>query len=251
MTAAEALGQQQAPQVVRPLIEALWDAEVLVRAAAAQALGQVAHVVSDAACARSIARALWKRLTDWIVREDAYEALEQIANRIAVLEVASTPIGDPFALVQTARRPWWKQFVWAMPPLVILALLDFFRGVLINVFSDRLPLRWLPAGTAGLILLVFGAVILFIVFTRLQKRGSRSFGAKNNDLSSGVVFTDLSTDSIPYILKRAHSCRSREENAFYPYSDTYPSSVTLGQNRSRTRGLRTMFRDLSCSVCVV
>jgi len=171
--AAEALGKIGAPKAIPPLIQALGDSAWGVRWAAARALGELVDNVSDAEVIRRMARTLWQRLTDWKdVRKAASWALEKVANRLAILDIASHPLRDPFMPAQSATRPRWKRVIWAMPPLAILGLLDLFKGVLTNLLSDRLQWGRLPAGTAGLLLLILGSLVLFCTSQLVTKEGA-------------------------------------------------------------------------------
>jgi hypothetical protein len=51
-----------------------------------------------------------------------------------------------------------------------LGFLDLLRGVLTNLLSEYLGIEWLPAGIAGLLLLILGPVGFFILYLLLQNR---------------------------------------------------------------------------------
>jgi hypothetical protein len=167
----EALGKLGDPQTLPPLLQALGDSKWEVRRAATEALGKLTDIVSDAKVTRRVARALWGRLTDWKeVREAACQALEQVANRLAILDVASHSLRDPLMLARPTPSPAWKQFAWVMLLFVGLGLLDLLKGVLTNLLSDYLGIEWLPAGIVGLVLLILGPVAFCILYLLLQNR---------------------------------------------------------------------------------
>jgi HEAT repeat protein len=198
--AASALGQKRDPQVIKPLIEALNDPAEEVRRAAAKSLGQLqdsravsalihalhnpawrermaaarvlrqmAQSISDLKQIERITRALWKRITDLHrVSAAARQALEQAANRLPVIEITSHPVQDLFARSESSLHPRWKQAAWGLSLLLVLGLLDLFRGVFTNLLSELVDINGLPAGTVGL-LLVVGSLILFIIMSSLQK----------------------------------------------------------------------------------
>jgi HEAT repeats len=172
--AVEALGMIRDPQAIPPLIQAPGAIEWWVRRWAAEALGKLVDNVSDAAIIRRRARILWQRLTDWKeVRDAACQVLEQVANRLAVLEVSSQPIQDPFLPAEPHPGRAWKQFAWILLLFVGAGLLDLAKGVLTNLLSDYLGVEWLPAGIAGLILLILGPVGFYILYLLLQNREAR------------------------------------------------------------------------------
>ena len=51
-----------------------------------------------------------------------------------------------------------------------LGFLDLLKGFLTNLLSDYLGVEWLPAGIAGLILLILGPVGFYIFYLLLQNR---------------------------------------------------------------------------------
>jgi hypothetical protein len=104
------------------------------------------------------------------VREDACQALEQVTNRLAILDIASHPLQDPLMPAQPTPSPAWKQLAWVLLLLVGLGFLDLSKGVLTNLLSDYLGVERLPAGITGLILLILGPVVLFMLAILLQKR---------------------------------------------------------------------------------
>jgi HEAT repeat protein len=169
--AAEALGGHGDLQAIPRLIQALGDVDRGVRRAAARALGELVENVSNAEITRRIARALWRRLTDWKeVREAACQALEQVSDRLVILDIASHPLQDPFMPAQPTRSAAWKQFAWIMLLFMGLGFLDLLKGVLTNLLSDYLGIEWLPSGIAGLILLILGPVSFYILYLLLQNR---------------------------------------------------------------------------------
>jgi hypothetical protein len=142
-----------------------------MREAAAEALGRLVDNVSDAAITRRMARMLCRRLTDRKeVRDAAYQALEQVANRLPILDIASHPIQDLLMPVPITYSPRWKQFAWVTLLFMGLGFLDLLRGVLTNLLSEYLGIEWLPAGIAGLLLLILGPVGFFILYLLLQNR---------------------------------------------------------------------------------
>jgi HEAT repeat protein len=58
-------------------------------------LSDNAHKISDIRIAKHAAQALWWLLTDVDLAEEAFRALDQIANRLSVLEVEAMPLVDP------------------------------------------------------------------------------------------------------------------------------------------------------------
>ena len=95
--------------------------------------------VSQAGVTRRVARTLWHRLTDWKeVREAACQALENVANRLSILDVASHPLQDPFMPARLTSSPAWRKFTWGLPLLVGFGFLDLLKGVLTNLLSDYL-----------------------------------------------------------------------------------------------------------------
>jgi HEAT repeats len=169
--AARALGQLGTPQAIPPLLQALGASDEAMRWTAAEALGKLTDIVSDAQVTRRVAGALWERLTDWeLVREAACQALEQVANRLTILDVASHSLQDPLMAARPTPPPAWKQFTWVLILLVGLGFLDLLKGVLTNLLSDYLGVEWLPKGSAGLILLILGPVGFYILYLLLQNR---------------------------------------------------------------------------------
>ena len=165
----EALGQLGAPEGIPPLIQALHASNWRVRWAAIEGLGKLVDNVSQAGVTRRVARTLWHRLTDWKeVREAACQALENVANRLSILDVASHPLQDPFMPARLTSSPAWKKFAWGLPLLVGLGFLDLLKGVLTNLLSDYLGVEWLPKGIAGLVLLILGPVGFYILYLLLQ-----------------------------------------------------------------------------------
>ena len=168
--AAKALGRIDAP-ATPALLPALDDSEWRVRRAAAAALGKLTDIVSDAQVTRRVTVTLWGRLTDWeLVRKAACQALEQVANRLAILDIASHPLQDPLMPARLTPSPAWKQFAWVMLPFMGLGFLDLLKGVLTNLLSDYLGVEWLPAGISGLMLLILGPVGFYILYLLLQNR---------------------------------------------------------------------------------
>jgi hypothetical protein len=169
--AATALGGIRDPQAIGPLLQILSDPNLEVRKIAVEALGQLAEHVSDTGVTRCMARALCQKLTNWTDgREAAYETLEQVGNRLAVLNIASHPLQDPLMSAWPTPSPGWKQFAWITLLFMGLGFLDLLKGVLTNLLSDYLGIEWLPAGIAGFILLILGPVGFCILYRLLQNR---------------------------------------------------------------------------------
>jgi HEAT repeat protein len=86
------IGEAQAvPQLIPVLNHGNW----MVRQIAADVLGQLAPMVTERKVLRRAARTLWWRLTDHPgVAKAAFHALDQVANRLSVLEVETRPVKD-------------------------------------------------------------------------------------------------------------------------------------------------------------
>jgi HEAT repeat protein len=95
--AAEALGRIGGAKTVSYLIWALQNRDKTVRICAVGALADCADKMSGNKIYKCAMRALWWCLTDQgeSVAETAFRALEQIANRLSVLEVEAMPLVDP------------------------------------------------------------------------------------------------------------------------------------------------------------
>jgi HEAT repeat protein len=90
-----ALGQIGDAQAVSGLIQALQYREEFLRSEVAEALARCAGKMVSIRTAKRAAHALWWCLTDRDGADVAFRSLEQIANRLSVLEVEVMPLVDP------------------------------------------------------------------------------------------------------------------------------------------------------------
>src|SRR5262249_15622323 len=94
--AADAASGIGAPQAAFLLIDYLSNSNPHRREIAAIALKRLVNGISDPVVTRHIDATLWQRLTDSpSVSQAACQALEQVADRLVVLKVASHPLANP------------------------------------------------------------------------------------------------------------------------------------------------------------
>ena len=92
-------------QAVPQLIPVLKHGNRMVRQVAADVLGQLVHMVNDRKTLRRAARALWWRLTDHpVVAKAAFHALDQVANRLSVVEIEAHPMKDLLKFSQSRKE---------------------------------------------------------------------------------------------------------------------------------------------------
>jgi len=97
-----------APQAATLLIDFLGNSNPHIRETAAIALKRLVNGISDPVLTRRMAATLWQRLTDSpSVSQAACQALEQVADRLVVLNVASHPLANPIMLTQPTISRWY------------------------------------------------------------------------------------------------------------------------------------------------
>lgn len=146
---------------------------------AAEALGKLAGIISEIELAQQVAHALRDRLTDTIiflpglgVNEAAFQTLEQVANRLTVLEIDDHPIEDILAYSSIpARFRWWKRF----PAQIAITAVAGLLGAFYSFFVRQAVEDWLPEGPLGMVLLIIFicivvAAALSILLERLKDR---------------------------------------------------------------------------------
>jgi len=150
--AAEALGRIGDPQAVSALLRVLKNRDSDVRHAAARVLRWVSGVLESIPDARRTAAALWRHC-EWGV-------LENVVNRLAVLEASAHSVPDPLLPAPPALA-WRRAARWlARAGGLALAALAF--AVLSNLLADQLKVS-VPLTLRLLILLALGAVAVAMV----------------------------------------------------------------------------------------
>ncbi|CAG0933929.1 Phycocyanobilin lyase subunit alpha [Thermoflexales bacterium] len=98
-SAIRALGLIGDGQAIPHVTQNLWDRDFSVRMASAEFLKTAADKITDVKTGRYVARTLWWRLTEGLffvsLASTFYQSLEQVANRLSVLEVEAMPLVDP------------------------------------------------------------------------------------------------------------------------------------------------------------
>ena len=156
--AAEALGRIGDPQAVPALLRALKDSDSGVRGAAAEALQQISGALNSIPRARQVAAAL-RRRGEW-------GALENVANRLAVLESGAASAPDP--LLPAPPVPAWRRGVRWLARAGGLALAALASAVLSDLLADQLKVS-VPLPLQLLLLLALGALAMAMVEVSFQQ----------------------------------------------------------------------------------
>ena len=156
--AAGALGETGDPQAVPALVQVLKDSDSGVRGAAAEALQQISGALNSIPRARQVAAAL-RRRGEW-------GALENVANRLAVLESGAASAPDP--LLPAPPVPAWRRGVRWLARAGGLALAALASAVLSDLLADQLKVS-VPLPLQLLLLLALGALAMAMVEVSFQQ----------------------------------------------------------------------------------
>jgi HEAT repeat protein len=156
--ASEALDKIGGPQAVPVLLQVLEDRDPYVRWAAAQALERIPSALDSIPRARQAVAAL-RRRGEW-------DILENVANRLVVLEAATARAPDP--LLPVPPVPAWRRAVRWLARAGGLALAALAFAVLSDLLADQLKVS-VPLPLQLLLLLALAALAVAMVEASFQQ----------------------------------------------------------------------------------